>query len=132
LSHWRGAAEVIDIILELLKLFQGHVHDVETHEWTVQIATHHVEWRRAHDVFDRVRRRSLKTEHANDSMRLCQYQFEEACLKSIYNESGYPAPFDARAAFWVVPRAIQFARAVGIPDTAVVEAIVGSNSNPID
>jgi hypothetical protein len=58
---------------------------------------------------------------------IAQYCFEEICAKSIYNESGHemPAPFDSDSPFWVVPLAIQAARALGIDQDHVLTVVAG-------
>ena len=100
---------MIEAILRLLELFDGRVPDSETRNWVRGTAGHKENWRKAHDVFDKVRRRKLAAIRNHDATREMQYHFEEVCLKSIYNESGYPAPFDSDSPYWIFPLALALA-----------------------
>ena len=55
---------------------------------------------------------------------------EEICAKTLYNMSGhikgreFPYPFDDDAPFWVLPIAVGFARALGIPDPCSISSLL--------
>jgi hypothetical protein len=110
-------------ILALLELFRGRVPDPETHAWVVELAADSKKWGSGHDVFDRVRARTLRAINTQDRVRECQYCFEEVCLQSLYNET-YPAdPFDSCSPYWVIKNALVLARAVGVPVLHVIAVV---------
>ena len=80
--------------------------------------------RSGHDLFDRIRKKTLAAERGREERLIAQYQFEEACAKTLYNLSGQPAPFDPDVPFRIVPSAFVFARTMDIPDVEVVRAIM--------
>lgn len=110
-------------ILALLRLFQDHVPDRETHSWVVKLAADRARWQQGHDVFDRIRHRNLRAIRDNDETKQAQYCFEETCLKSLYNETATDAPFDHDAPYSIIPTAIDLARRVGIRDEEVVRTV---------
>jgi len=116
---------MVNDIQALLRLFQDHVPDSETHSWVSEIANDRKSWVKAHDLFGRVRSRNLEAIDKKDSIRQAQYCFEEICLKSLYNESGKPAPapFDSDSPHWIIKNAITLARYLGIPDSEVINII---------
>lgn len=118
--HLMGMA---DDIVALLKLFESHASDSETHAWVATLAADSSKWHDAHRVFDRVRRRTLEAIAAKDRMREGQYMFEEICLKSLYNETDTVAPFDSDSPHWIVKCAIGYARQVGVSIEKVVAVI---------
>ncbi len=79
-------------------------------------------WPKAHDLFDRVRRKSLAAD-GNDQRVLTQYCFEEACAKTLFNMTDTDMPFDEDAPYWVVPEALRLAGQLGI-DKAEITKIV--------
>ncbi len=101
-------------IMALLRLFDGHVPDPQTHAWVTAVVADRGQWKQAHRVFDGVRARNLQAIAARDRPRECQYCFEEVCLQSVYNETGPPDPFDACSPYWVLKNALTLARAVGL------------------
>ena len=110
-------------IIALLKLFEGRLPDGETHAWVVDLASHEDRWSEAHDVFDRIRDRNLAAIARKDRASECQYCFEEACLKSLFNETDTGAPFDSSSPHWIIKTALVLARTLGMPDTSVVEVV---------
>lgn len=80
-------------------------------------------WRLAHDLFQRIRRKSLETERHRDEKLDAQYGFEEACAKTLYNMSQMPAPFDADSPYWIVPNALAAARQFQISEQEIIKAI---------
>ncbi len=110
-------------IAALLRLFEGHVPDRETHSWVVDLAVNPSKWSDAHRVFDRVRHRTLAAIKARDRLRESQYMFEEICLKSLYNETSVEAPFDSDSPHFIIKCAIELARQVGVPVREVIAAV---------
>jgi len=116
-----------DTILALLRLFDGRVADAETHGWVSALASERGRWPEAHDLFRRVRRRSLDT--AGEARNGGQYAFEEICLKSLFNETGTTRPFDPGSSFSVARFAVRLARRVGVPEADVLD-IVAAHACP--
>ena len=110
-------------IVALLELFRERVPDLETHAWVVGLASDRDAWERGHDLFSQVRSRNLEAIERKDWVRECQYCFEEACLKSLFNETDTLAPFDSCSPYWVIKNAMVLARALSVPLQAL-EAIV--------
>src|SRR5437016_4082711 len=112
-------------ILALLRLFHERVRDSETNTWVSDLVANRDQWPRAHDLFDRIRQRLLAATQDGGRPRVpwtsmiqalwCQYDFEEWCLKAVFNETGTECPFDSCSPFWIAGAAIQLARAIGVP-----------------
>ncbi len=111
---------MIEDIVALLRLFEPHAIDRETHKWVAGVAADKSRWPDAHRVFNDVRRRWLDT---TDMRRRWQYSFEEICLKTLFNETAPMAPFDSDSAYHVVPLAIVRARRVGVPVQKVLDIV---------
>ena len=84
-------------------------------------------WRKAHDLFDRVRDKHLKAARRNNALLMAQYQFEEACAKTLYNFSGELAPFDSDSPYWIVPTALNLAHEMKIGELDIVEIVLANN-----
>ena len=87
---------IISDIQHLLALFAPHCRDHETFDELVRMANESSRWSKAHGVFDRVRRKKLTAERAQDRVLTSQYLFEEIVAKTLYNLSGSSAPFGYR------------------------------------
>ena len=74
----------------------------------------------AHDLFDKIRRKTLAADNRNDAESIDQYCFEEACAKTLFNLTDTDAPFDYGSSYWVVPHALALARRLGICETDIV------------
>ena len=90
-------------ISEMVCFFIPHCGDVTSLNELRSMAEDHAEWRKAHDLFDRIRNKTLKADKNNDRVLQHQYSFEEIYAKTLYNLSGCPAPFDDDSPFWVIP-----------------------------
>ncbi|MBE7159206.1 MAG: hypothetical protein INR62_12375 [Rhodospirillales bacterium] len=108
----------------LLDLFLASCQDRETLQQLRHMVDHESEWVRAHDLFARIRRKTLAAESADDHAADCQYLFEEVCAKSLYNLSGCSDPFDEDSPFYILPCALSLARALSIPDTTITHLAV--------
>jgi hypothetical protein len=88
-------------------------------------------WHTAHDLFYRIRkkRNALANTHGDLSL-LAQYGFEEACAKTLYNLTGEPAPFDAHAPYWIVPRALTWAQFLGLDVGEVIKIVSSAPADP--
>src|SRR5262245_60337060 len=110
-------------MLALLRLFRSRVPDSESNEQVTALAADERKWSEAHDLFDRVRERNLMAIESGDTIRECQYCFEEVCLQSLYNETDTNTPFDACSPYWVIKNALVLAQAVGVPVIDVVTVV---------
>ncbi len=115
--------KVLDDMDSLVRLFSRHCSERETLDELYTMIGDRKSWSKAHDLFDRIRRKTLKAEHGRDDVRTCQYLFEEICAKTLYNLSGESAPFDADSPYWIIPNAIAFARRLGLPDVDVIKVV---------
>ncbi|MBX3432265.1 MAG: hypothetical protein KF847_02845 [Pirellulales bacterium] len=121
---------VASSIGEMVSFFIPHCEDVSTLNELNGMAADRTQWRRAHDLFDRIRRKTLRADRTNDRMLQHQYSFEEICAKTLYNLSGCPAPFDDDSPFWVIPIAVVFAQQLGIDDPCAVSSLLRPRNSP--
>jgi hypothetical protein len=74
--------------------------------------------------------KTIRADAARDRLLQHQYSFEETCAKTLYSMSGhipgegFPHPFDADSAFWVIPIAVGFARALGVEDPCSISSLI--------
>ena len=115
---------VANAISEMVDFFIPHCADVTTLNELKSMAADHTKWSKAHDLFDRIRKKTLRADKQNDRKLQHQYSFEEICAKTLYNLSGYPAPFDDDSPFWVIPIAVGFAHAIGVDDPCSVSSLL--------
>jgi hypothetical protein len=115
-------------IVALLRLFEAHASDRQTHAWVAALAAEPSKWSDAHRVFVRVRDRTLKAIASGDHLREGQYMFEEICLKSLYNETAAIDPFDSDSPHWIIKCAIGRARQLGLPIQELI-AIVAPDAS---
>ena len=115
--------KVLDDMDSLIRLFERHVSDrVTLDELRRMIGDRH-SWPKGHDLFRRIRAKTLEAERAGDRKLSCQYLFEEICAKTLYNMSGERAPFDPESPYWIIPNALTLARTVGVADGEVIDII---------
>ena len=100
---------VANAIGEMVDFFLPHCTDTRTLVELKTMASDRTRWRHGHDLFDRIRNKTLKADSTGDVRLQHQYLFEEICAKTLFNLSGSPAPFDDDSPFWVIPIALQFA-----------------------
>ncbi len=115
-------------ISEMVSFFIPYCGDVTTLNEIRSMAEDHTEWRKAHDLFGRIRKKTLRADKNNDRMLQHQYSFEEICAKTLYNLSGCTAPFDEDSPFWVIPIAVGFANAIGVDDPCSVSSLLRPKS----
>ena len=111
-------------ISEMLGFFIPHCGDVSTLNQLNAMAVDRSQWRKAHDLFDRIRKKTLRADKAGDRLLQHQYSFEEICAKTLYNLSGYPASFDDDSPFWVIPIAVAFAHQLGVADPCSITSLL--------
>jgi hypothetical protein len=104
---------------QLIELFAARSRDRSTLDELLRMLGDRRTWPKGHDLFQRIRQKTLAAERRSDSLADCQYLFEEVCAKTLYNLSGEPAPFDADSPFWIVPNALSLARRMKIDESEI-------------
>ena len=129
MPHTNATAEAIQ---EMVRFFMPRCSDPLTLSELDSMASDDQQWRYAHALFRRIRAKTLRADKAKDNLLQHQYCFEEICAKTLFNMSGhydpgckeFPAPFDDDSPFWVIPIAVGFARALGVPDPFSVSSLL--------
>jgi hypothetical protein len=119
-----GGITIIDGMRNLLLIFAAKSPDRSTLDELHQMAGDRGSWIHAHDLFQRIRVKSLEPVRQRDAKLQIQYAFEEACAKTLYNLPRNPAPFDPDSPYWIVPNALVTARHFGIDADEIISAIV--------
>jgi hypothetical protein len=114
---------MLDHMKRLIELFAPRCSDRSTLNELHQMVADRNTWHKAHDLFDRIRHKTLEAERRKDDRADCQYLFEEACAKALYNLSDADAPFDEDSPYWIVPNALSLARRLGIHDSEVIKIV---------
>ena len=118
----RGGRIVGDM-KSLIGLFADHCEDRQTLDELLVMIEDHGRWPKAHALFDRIRKKTLRAEREPTSALNAQYVFEEICAKTLYNLSGSAAPFDADSPYWIIPNAFALARRLGIDDDDILRVV---------
>jgi len=125
--HTNGAARAIQ---EMVRFFLPRCADQSTLRELDEMASDDQKWRYAHALFRRIREKTLRADAAKDRLLQHQYSFEEICARTLYNISGhtpgqeFPYPFDDDSPFWVIPTAVEFARALGVEDPCSISSLL--------
>ena len=98
----------------LIALFVAHAPDPASLEELDRLVREKARWPKAHGIHSNIRSKTVAAERRDDAAAAAQYWFEEACAKTIYNLTNSSAPFDPDSPYWVVPRALRLARALGL------------------
>ena len=128
-----GAATAIE---EMATFFLPFCADGSTMAELKAMAGDKGKWRKGHELFRRIRSKTLRADASENVVLQAQYSFEEICAKALYNmslperpfSSSLPAPFDEDSPFWVLPLAVQFARVLGIEDPYSVSSTLRLHS----
>lgn len=115
---------ITEALKRLIELFAAHSSDRSTLDELHQMVGDRGSWRRAHDLFQRIRRKSLDANRRGDAKLEVQFGFEEACAKTLYNFSGQSAPFDPDSPYWIIPNALAAARHFKIDEGEIIRAIM--------
>jgi hypothetical protein len=108
--------EIQPFLQGLVGLFLARCTENSTMEELKELLSNQDRWIEAHALFDRIRRKTLGAVKQKNRLLASQYSFEEICTKTMFNLTDTDAPFDADSPFFVIPIALSFARALGIPD----------------
>jgi len=109
----------------LIELFAARAQDRSTLDELHTMIEDRKTWHKGHSLFQRIRQKTLAAERRKDNLADCQYLFEEACAKTLYNFSRQPAPFDPDSPDWIVPNALSLARRMGINESEVIKIVAG-------
>jgi len=107
----------------LITLFAEHSSDRSTLDELYRMIADWDTWHEAHDLFQRIRFKTLEAGRRGDRGLEAQYCFEEVCAKTLYNLTGRPAPFDPDSPYWIVPNALATARHLGIDERDIVAIV---------
>ena len=116
--------DIIAAILAPLTFFEGRCEDKETLRRLIALANDESRRKQAHALFTEIRKKALAAGKRDDQLALAQYAFEEICAKTIYNLTGESAPFDPDSPFWVLPRALELGRMLGITDAGEISPLL--------
>jgi hypothetical protein len=120
---------IIEDIKNLLDLFADKVPDKESNRLVRKFLDDKNRWVKAHGLFTTIRERHLKASKSEDRARECQYRFEEACAKTLYNLTYSSAPFDADSPYWIIKNAFMLANELDVPDKKIVSIIAPRADN---
>ena len=119
---------ITEAIKSLCALFAPHTSDRSTLNELCKLANERNSWKKAHDLFERIRRKNLKAFECGDSKLTAQFAFEEACAKTLYNLARMSAPFDPDSPYWIIPNALATARYFNLSEDEVLRAIGDSTT----
>jgi hypothetical protein len=114
---------MIDDMQSLVRLFAPRCADRQTMEELERMLADEDQWVRAHDLFDRIRRKTLVASREGNETLEVQYCFEEICAKALFNLTDTDAPFDEDSPYWIIPNAFGLARALEIDDSQVLRIV---------
>ena len=115
--------EIQPYLQELVELFLAKCTEKSTMEELRELLSNQGRWTEAHALFSRIRRKTLDADKRKNSLLASQYSFEEICAKTMFNLTDTDAPFDADSPFFVLPIALDLARALGIADKEVIRIV---------
>jgi hypothetical protein len=116
--------DIIAAILAPLTFFEGRCKDKETLRRLIVLAKDKSRRKQAHALFTEIRKKTLASAKREDQLASTQYAFEEICAKTLYNLTGEPAPFDPDSPFWVLPRALELGRMLGVTDASEISPLL--------
>lgn len=114
---------MIDDMKSLVRLFAPHCEQRETMDELARMLEDEEQWTGAHDLFRRIRRKSLDAVRDENGPLGAQYSFEEICAKTLFNLTDTDAPFDQESPYWIIPQALGLARALEIAESRVLEIV---------
>jgi hypothetical protein len=100
-----------------LDYFAPHCREQTTLNQLRSVSRVRAKWKKCYELFQRIRKKTLRADDRNDEFLQHQYSFEEICAKTLYNMSVRPedyawvnpAPFDDDSAGYDIPIANGFA-----------------------
>jgi hypothetical protein len=115
---------IFTAMLAPLMFFEERCEDKHTLRRLIVLANDKSQRMSARALFDAIRNKTLAAERRKDQLALAQYAFEEICAKTLYNVTYGPAPYDADSPFWVLPRALELGRALGVTDPGEISPLL--------
>jgi len=117
-------AQVVSPLGELVDIFLRRCSEKSTLDELQQlILGGYGRWGDAHALFDRIRSKTLNSIQAKNRLLEAQYAFEEICAKTLYNLTDTDAPFDPDSPYFVIPMALDLARALQISDDEIIQIV---------
>ena len=110
-------------LLGLIDLFKPHCEDQATLGELAAVVADDERWSEAHSLFERIRARSLDAIRKKNSKATAQHDFEEACAKTIYNLDHSSGAFDPDSPYWIIPKALTLASALGLSESDVIRIV---------
>jgi hypothetical protein len=80
------------VIVRAVEFFLPRCGDPTTMNELHRMALDRTQWRFAHDLFGRIRDKTLRVDRRGNRLLQCQYSFEELCAKTLYNLSEHYDP----------------------------------------
>jgi len=111
---------MIEHIKALGALFVATAKDRTAFKLVADVAGDQQKWKRAHDTFTKIRKRSLCSDAAGKEE---EYRFLESCMKGVWNIGRNSAPFDPESSYQIIPRALKLAAVRGIPEEKILAII---------
>lgn len=121
--HTPRQIALLDEMKKLIQVFSARAPDRSTLDELHEMIGDGRAWRKANDLYLRIRHKTLAAEKSKDEIASSQYFFEEACAKTLHNMCGESAPFDADSPYWVVPNALSLARRMGIAESEITRIV---------
>lgn len=109
----------------LIQVFSARASDRTTLDELHEMIGDGRAWRKANELYLRIRHKTLAAEKSKDELASSQYLFEEACAKTLHNIWGESAPFEADSPYWIVPNALSLARRMGIAESEIIGIVAG-------
>jgi hypothetical protein len=116
--------DITAAILAPLTFFEGRCEDKETLRRLITLANDKSRRKQAHALFTEIRKKTLAAGKRGDQLAVAQYAFEEICAKTLYNLTCESAPFDPDSPFWILPRALELGRMLGITDASEISPLL--------
>jgi hypothetical protein len=115
----------------LIEVLAAKSPDRSTLDELLRIIDDRDRWLSAGKLFDEIRFKYNKAARRGDACLAAQYDFEEACAKSLANFGLYvmaqdtpSCGFDPDAPFWILPLALAAARSFGIDEKEIIAAVL--------
>jgi hypothetical protein len=118
-----AGGRMVDDMKRLVWLFAPRCVDRRTMDELERMLADEERWTGAHDLFDRIRKKTLVASRDGNQTLEAQYCFEEVCSKVLFNLTDPGAPFDEDSPYWIAPNAFALARALKIDDSDVLEIV---------
>ena len=83
---------MLDQMRRLIEMFAARSRDRSTLDELHRMIADDSTWPGAHDLFQRIRRKTLAAEQRRDELSDCQYVFEEVCAKTLYSRQERSVP----------------------------------------